>query len=166
MHDKLDMPPLITLEEYEGVFSDYFEAVYRIFKRDFVDSKPIYDNKYLRLKKHPFIDGKEYTFYHMTHKGDVENDREPDLRRMERIEWAKLVIEQCKKWEIKVWPQKRKGKKRICIWLQLENKYDYVVILDVRKDYILPWTTFVLKYNHEKNKKQKEYENYLKARTA
>lgn len=166
MSDKIDLPPKIFLTEFAGIFSDYFEAVYSIFKKDFVESKPIFEGKKLALKKNPLIDGKEYTFYHFTHSGNIENDRKPDLRRMERIRWAKPVIEKCHNFKLKVWPQKRKGKDRICIWLQLENDFDYIVILDVRKNYILPWTAFVLEFEHEKRKKQKEYENYLKARTA
>jgi len=155
---------LLTLEEYDGNFSIYFEAVYQIFKRDFVDSKPNFQGKRLGLKKYPLVDGKEYTFYHFTHSGSIENNRQPDLRRMERIGWAKPVIEECYNWNLKIWPQKRKGKNRICIWLQLENAFDYIVILDVRANYILPWTAFVLEYEHEKKKKQKEYETYLKGK--
>ncbi len=45
------------------------------------------------MKKHPLVDGKEYTFYHITHKGNIENDRTPELRRCERIGWARPVIE-------------------------------------------------------------------------
>lgn len=166
MSEEYSLPPIITLEKYHGMFDDFFEAVYQVFKRDFVDSKPVYSNKPLRLKTHPYIDGKEYTFYHMTHSGDIEEKREPDLRRMERIGWAKPVIENHKVWRLKVWEQKRKGKKRICIWMEIADSIDYIVILDVRINYILPWTTFVLQYRHEKRKKQREYEAYLKARTA
>jgi len=164
MPDNYVLPEIVTLTEYNGDFKVYFESIYQIFKRDFVESKPIYNSKPIRLKQHPYIDGKEYTFYHFTHSGNIESDRKPDLRRMERIAWAKPVIEQCENWELKVWPQKRNGKNRICIWLQLQDDFDYVVILDVRDSYVLPWTAFVLQYNHEKNKKQKEFESYLKSK--
>ncbi|MDP2302556.1 MAG: hypothetical protein Q8N03_09045 [Ignavibacteria bacterium] len=166
MGDKLKLPNLIILESFNGVFQAYFEAVYEIFKRDFVDSKPVFNKKQLRLKTHPLIDGKEYTFYHFTHSGDIENERLPDFRRMERIGWAKPVIEEYNNWGLKIWPQIRNGKDRLCIWLEFENDLDYIVILDVRTNYILPWTAFVLEYEHEKRKKQKEYEAYLKTRTA
>jgi hypothetical protein len=162
----LELPALTLLRDYKGIFKDFFEAVYLIFVRDFVKSKPSYRGKVLRLKSHPFIDGKEYTFYHFTHSGDIEKERLPDLRRMERIAWAKPSIENCDKWNLKVWPQKRNGKNRICIWLELSDQPDYIVILDVRKKYTLPWTAFVLEYEHEKRKKRKEYEEYLKTRTT
>jgi len=44
----------------------------------------------------------------------------------------------------------------------MANEPDYFVILDVRNDYILPWTTFVAEYGHEKRKKMKEYQEFLK----
>lgn len=166
MDEQIKLPELILLESFNGIFKDYFEAVYKIFQNDFVKNKPIFNKKPLRLKSHPLIDGKEYTFYHFTHSGDIEKERIPDLRRMERIGWAKPVIENCYKWNLKVWPQRRNGKKRLCIWLQRQDGSDYVVILDVRTNYILPWTAFVLEYEHQKRKRQKEYESYLKARTA
>ena len=166
MQYELILPPKILLEDFSGNFQRYFEKVYAVFKKDFVDSSPIYMGKRLRLKKHPLIDGKEYTFYHLTHSGKLESDRKPDLRRMERISWPRPVIENYKKWELKIWPQKRNGKNRMCIWLQLEDEMDYIVILDIRENYNLIWTSFVLEYSHEKRKKQKEYEAYLKARTA
>ncbi|MHB8336761.1 MAG: hypothetical protein ACYC49_11085 [Ignavibacteriaceae bacterium] len=161
-----NLSALLTLESFNGDWNKYIESVYATFVNDFVNSKPLFRGTRLRLKSHPFVDGKEYTFYHFTHKGDIENERTPDLRRCERIHWAKPTIEKCDKWKIKIWPQKRHGKDRLCIWLELENEPDYIVILDMRRDYILPWTAFVLEYGHEKRKKQKEYEAYLKTRTA
>lgn len=164
MAEQIKLPELILLENYKGIFIEYFEAVYEIFKKDFVNSKPVFNKKPLRLKSHPFIDGKEYTFYHFTHSGDIENERLPDIRRMERIGWAKPVIEECYNWKLKIWPQRRNGKDRLCIWLEIEDNMDYIVILDVRTNYILPWTAFVLEYKHQKIKKQKEYELYLKSK--
>ena len=166
MLNKNELPSLILLSNFNGIFTDYYEAVYEIFREDFVTNKPLFNGKKLALKTHPYVDHKEYTFYHSTHSGDIEKERIPDLRRMERIGWAKPTIENYSKWKLKIWPQIRKGKNRICIWLELKDDLDYIVILEDRKKYVLPWATFVLKYNHEKRKKQKEYEDYLKARTA
>jgi len=160
------LPPLITLESFNGVWNKYIDSVYIAFVQDFVDNKPVFRGIKLKLKSHPFIEGREYTFYHLTHKGEIELERIPDLRRCERIRWVKPTIEKCDEWEIKIFYQKRHGKSRLCIWLELENEPDYVVVLDIRKDYILPWTAFVLEYEHEKRKKKKEYELYLKTRTA
>ena len=61
MPDLFIVPSLITLNEYSGNFTEFFEAVYEIFKKDFVDSKPNFRGTRLGLKKYPLVDGKEYT---------------------------------------------------------------------------------------------------------
>ncbi len=164
--DAINLPELILFEDYSGNWEKYIEAVYMVFKRDFVNVKPIFRGKRLALKRHPIFQDREYTFYHMTHEGKIEDDRTPDIRRCERIGWAKPTIENCDKWKLKVWPQIRNGKNRLCIWLEMgSGEPDYIMILDDRKDYILPWTAFVLNYEHEKRKKQKEYDEYIKSRS-
>lgn len=160
------LPGLLLLESFGGDWTAYVNAVYGVFKQGFVDSKPVFRGTQLGLKRHPLIDGKEYTFYHMTHEGVDEADRTPDLRRCERMPWAKPTIENCDDWQLKVWTQERKGEKRICIWLERQNEPDYLVVLAQRKGYLLPWTAFTLQYDHERRKKQKEYEVYKKAEAA
>lgn len=160
------LPSLMCLEDHGGNWNQFINAIYETFRNDFVISKPVFRGKRLGLKRYPIFQDKEYTFYHMTHTGDVEHDRTPDLRRCERICWAKPVIEKGDKWSLKIWPQIRKGKNRICIWIEFDEEPDYIVILDDRKDFILPWTAFTLNHSHEKRKKNKEYEAYLTARAA
>jgi len=159
---EIDLPELIEIEDYNGNWQSYIDAVYAIFNEDFVRTKPSFRGTRLQLKRHPLVDNREYTFYHMTHSGMDEDQRTPDLRRCERIPWAKPTIEKCDEWELKVWEQRRKGEKRICIWLELEDEPDYIVILTERKGYLLPWTAFVLEYDHQRRKKQKEYDRWLK----
>lgn len=160
------LPEMIFLQDHGGDYASYIDAVYAIFEADFVKSKPVFRGRRLGLKHHPEFQGRAYTFYHMTHTGEDEANRTPDMRRCERISWAKPSIEKGEAWSLKIWPQVRRGKKRICIWLQMEGEPDYIVILDVREKYILPWTAFVIEREHEKVKKQKEYQEYLNAKTA
>jgi hypothetical protein len=156
------LPDLIYLEDFYGDYAAFIDAVYEIFKNDFVESKPKFRGKRLALKSYPIYQDRPYTFYHMTHSGDDEQNRTPDIRRCERIPYARPVIENCDKWSLKIWSQKRGTSDRLCIWLERENEPDYFVILDVRKNYILPWTAFVAQYPHEKKKKEKEYQDFLK----
>lgn len=153
------LPDLIL---FNGDWHPYFLVVYKAFCEDFIDYKPSFRGKKLALKRHPLIDGKEYTFYHFSHSGVDENERTPDFRRCERIKYPRKIIENCDNWKLKIWNQDRNGKKRLCIWLELEDNMDYIVILDIRKNYILPWTAFVLEHQHQKNKKLKEYNEYKK----
>ena len=110
--EELELPEIITLDEFSGDFSSFYEAVYQIFRRDFVDSKPSFKGKRLRLKAHPHIDGKEYTFYHFTHEGDFETERIPNLRRMERIGFPRPIIDNSEHTSLRVWRNKRGTKDR------------------------------------------------------
>jgi hypothetical protein len=159
---EIDLPDLLELSSFNGDIKAYIEAVYGIFFTDFVKNPPVFRGIRLGLKRHPLVDNKEYTFYHMITSGSIENNRLPDLRRCERLPWAKPTIERCDEWSLKVWEQKRGNEERICIWLELEDELDYYIVLNKRKGYLLPWTAFVLNYPHEKRKKLKEYNEWLK----
>jgi hypothetical protein len=162
-----ELPEFIKLTDFGGDIVVYLEAVYQIFKEDFVDSKPVYRGTQLRLKRYPLVEGKEATFYHMTHKGDNEKYREPDIRRMERIAWPRPVIDDSEHPYLKVWRNIRRGrggkKERILI---LHTEERYLVVLDDRKNYILPWTAYLLRSEHELDKKLQEYERYQNTETA
>lgn len=170
MKRNITLPALILLDDYSGDYYTYIEQVYSVFKQDFIERKTKFRGEELRLKRHPLYQEKAYTFYHITHKGKDEQNRLPDLRRSERIPWASPTIENCDHWSLKIWPQVRTGKggtaNRLCIWLERMNEPDYIIILDIRNSYKLLWTAFVPEYNHEKRKKQKEYETWLKTQKS
>lgn len=165
MSKAFNLPDLILLEDYGGDILTYLEDVYQVFCNDFVRSKPTFQGVRLGLKKYPIIEGKEYTFYHMTHSGDIESDREPDLRRMERIPYPRPIIDNSTHADLKVWKNQRGNDTRILIWHENES---YLVILTQRKDYILPWTAYLVEQEHRKRKLMKEYTDYIKGenRTA
>lgn len=66
---------------------------------------------------------------------------------------------------VKVWENvrttKRGSEKRICLWLEVE---EYLVILADRKEYLLPWTAYLVERPHQKAKLQKEFDAYWKSR--
>ena len=152
------LPKIICLEDYGGNYTRYIDAVYDAFKHDFIYHQPAFGSHKLRLKYHPEFQSRAYTFYHMTHHGENENERTPDLRRCERIPWARPTIEKVVEFDLKFWEQKRNAKSRVCIWLETDNGDNYFVILDVRKKYVLIWTAFLADYQNQIEKKQKEYE--------
>lgn len=165
--NNFELPDIIEINEFGGDFNRFLEAVYQIFKNDFVISKPTFQGVRLGLKKYPLVQEKEYTFYHMTHKGDVENERVPDLRRMERIAWPRPMIDNSGIECLKVWRNTRRGKggtkSRILILHEVER---YIVVLDDRGDYILPWTAYLIEGSRQLQKHLKEYETYKTAEAA
>lgn len=161
-HNNQLISNLIYLNDFGGDYKSFIDAVYSVFYKDFITDKAKFRNEILKLKWHPIFQERAYTFYHITHKGEDEQNREPDLRRCERITWTKPVIENCDSLQLKIWEQKRGTADRICIWYEVKNDIDYIVIIDVRANYKLLWTTFVLEYPHQKKKKQNEYDEWLK----
>lgn len=158
-NEYMQLPKIITLEEYGGNISIYLEAIYAVFKADFVESRPTFQGIRLGLKKHPIIEGKEYTFYHFTHDGDVETERLPNLRRLERIPYPRPMIDNSRHPYLKVWRNQRGKNNRILIFHEEEG---YLVVLDDRGDYILPWTAYLIEFKSRRDKLLVEYEAWLK----
>ncbi|MCD8387901.1 MAG: hypothetical protein LUD17_13615 [Bacteroidales bacterium] len=157
-----NLPEKICLEDYGGNYRVYIDAIYAVFERDFIRHKSTFGTHKLSLKYHPEFQERAYTFYHMTHKGDIESEREPDLRRCECLPWARPTIENVEDWNLKFWRQYRqRSGNRVCIALETEEE-TYFVILEVRETYVLLWTAFLSEYRHQSKKKLKEYEEWKK----
>lgn len=154
------LPPLMEFNDYGGNWHAYEEALYAAFTTDFIVSKPRFRGRRLGLKRHPVIDGKEATFWHMTSEGAVESERIPDLRRCERIRWPRPVIEHDQDADVLVWeePHRSHGN-RIHLYLPNER---YLVVLADRGKYILPWTAFYIQGNRSHEKYLKRHARYSK----
>lgn len=160
----LIFPDLIEMNEYGGDFEDYFQAVYQVFKNHFIDHSPKFEGVPVYTKKFPLTDGKYHrTFYHITHEGEEEANRTPDLRRMERIRYPKFIITSHAHSELLVWVENRKKEERIHIFNEEEG---YLLVLVKRKGFLLLWTAFFIEYPHQKRKKIEKYQEYIKAKTA
>lgn len=154
-----ELPEIIELTQFGGNFDRYLEAVYELFKRDFIDRKPVFRGMRLGLKKYPLSQNKEATFWHMTSEGNDENNRIPDFRRMERIKWPAHMINNSIHPYLKVWENTRGPKTNILIFHDAEN---YLVVLRKAKGYIIPWTAYLINQQSRKRKLMKEYEHYKK----
>ena len=157
------LPELVYLESCNGVWEKYIEAVYNIFKGDFIDCSNNFQGKQLNVLKYPLIKGKESGFWHLVQEGPVESERIPDLRRCERINWPKVIIYNSIQCEVKIYENQRNTTrgvlKNICLWLEKE---DYLIIIRKKNNCLLLWTAYILKYEHAKQKAKKEYEEYIK----
>ena len=109
------------------------------------------------LKRHPVIDGKEATFWHLTSEGKVEEERTPDIGRCERIGWVRSVIEHAHENCIRVWSEPRRAESRVHLWLVPEN---YVVVVAERAEYCLPWTAFLAKSERQKQALARRFKEY------
>ena len=159
----LEFPDLIILEDFNGNFKSYFNAVYNAFKSGFIDSNPLYNGLRVGVQKFPLVDGIHRTFYHITHEGDDETNRSPDLRRMERICFPRFMIDNLPHDELLVWKNTRANDVRVLIFNIAE---EYLVVLTERKDYYLFWTAYLVDKEHNKRKLLNEYKAYKKTDTA
>jgi hypothetical protein len=160
---KLIFPDLLELTSFGGEFKKLFDEAYLIFESDFIKSKPNFNNLLVTAKKIPLVEGMHKTFYHITHEGQDESNRKPDIRRIERIRYPKFIITNSKSDEFKIWENKR-GNDTKTVLLHVEQSY--VVILTKRQDYYLFTTAYYIEQNHTLRKLLKEYETYIKAETA
>ena len=159
--ERLKLPELVELADYGGDFSKYLEAVYELFKRDFIEGKPLFRGIRLGLKKYPLYKDKEATFWHMTSEGKDEEERIPDLRRLERIQWPAVMINNSEHSDLKVWENTRGTKTNILIFHEKEN---YLIVLRRGNGYLLPWTAYLIEHEWRKKKLLKEYEEYVKSK--
>lgn len=158
-----DLPDLMELNDFGGDFHKFLEAAYEAFKADFITKKPSFRGQRLGLKKYPIEYDKEATFWHMTSDGPIETDREPNLRRFERIKWPAPMINRSEHPYLKVWENCRGNKNNILIFHEDES---YLVVLRKGNGYLLPWTAYLIEEPSRKNKLIKEYETYINAKPA
>jgi len=161
--ENLTFPDLMYLNEYGGNFPNYFTAVYAVFENHFLKSNPFFHGIRVSAQKFPLVDNIHRTFYHITHKGEDEQNRIPDIRRMERIRFPKFIIDGCPHKDFLIWKTLRGRDTRILIFNEVEG---YLIVLTERKGYNLLWTAYFVEHNHQKRKYIKEYQEYIKAETA
>lgn len=160
------LPKQESFDNYGNSWNKYEEALYSIFKNDFIDSKPFFKDKQVNIRRHPIEYGKEEAFFHITCQDyEKEGNRVPDFRRCERIRWVRAFIENyncklpfCEMCEgVKVWSEPYKNNSRIHILLEEEK---YMVVIECRKSYYLLVTAFYFDHEHTLKKKLKRYEKY------
>jgi hypothetical protein len=156
------MPPnwLPSLKIYNGDWGTYVDEIYPVFKKDFVDSQPLYSGKPVFIIREPLLGGKEHSFWHVTSKGEDESSRIPDFRRCERIGWIRPVIDNANDPCLKCWDELRGGKLRAHLWLESQ---EFLVVLEKRPKWFFLVTAFHVPGEHARIKYQKRFE---KANTA
>lgn len=148
------LPGLETCNDLAN-YCDYEDHLYYdIYKKDFIDSHPTFQDAIVDIRKKPYDNNKEDGFYHVTCKNyNDQNDREPDLRRAERIRWIRPIIENYKKCNdcndcsgVLHWEEPYKNTTRIYFLLKDER---FLVILEPRNTYYVIITAFYIDYDRK-----------------
>jgi hypothetical protein len=102
------------------------------------------------MKLHPVSQNKEATFWHVISSGEDEEQRTPDMRRMERVGWIRPIIDSCKdEKRVCCWNEERNGAKRPNIAVP---DFSYVVVLEERKDFVMLWTAIYVEAAFKREK--------------
>ena len=155
------LPQTVPFSGFGTDWNAYVEHIYKIFEKDFVLSKPKFNNKDV-LYGGGQRDGKPECFWHIiTENYDSSNNqnsnRDWDLLRCERLPWIKPIIENSDNNAVLKWKNRRGRNKNILLLLE---PCDYLVILSIKKTYYLVTAYYVRA--HTKVKLLKEYEEYNK----
>ena len=167
------LPDIVECIDFSK-WNEYLDGIYEIFKKDFIDNRPIFEGKCVNFRKAP-MDGKyEHTFIHLTHKDEYHNssnpnDRLPDPRRAERVGWNRAIIENYKCSDTcencdKVLYFEEYYKKNIRVYLLFKD-VKFLVIIEKRENYNLLITGYYIEYEHTMKKYIKKYEQYKKQKT-
>lgn len=162
IHDLIPhwIPALVLLENYQGNWHSYIDAVYRYYCRDFVEHKPCFQKVPIFVRYEPSYQLKGATFWHLVSEGNEESERLPDIRRCERICWPRAVIEHSFS-DIRIWettrPWKNQQQKRINLAL---DDFSYLVVLGARAQGLDLVTAYPIDRTHTREKKRKEYETF------
>jgi len=151
------LPPILTLGNCGGSWDVYLETQYQKFRADFIGSKPsVFHPKNWSTKRHPLSGGKEATFWHITSEGTTEEDRVPDMRRMERVGWIRPMIDaHSSKDRVCSWPTERKGESRPNIAVP---DFSFIVVLEEHPTYVMLWTAFHVEQQHRRDKYRRQWE--------
>lgn len=155
-------------------WNSYLDMLYeKVFKPCFLESYPKFEGWNVRIRKEPMDGDWEHDFVHMTHENYYHNsknpnDRIPDLRRSERLNWVKPIIEHfacsveqdCGK--ILYWENYYKGYVRCNLFLPEER---FHVVLERRKNVYFIITSFYVNKDWEYRKRMEKYELYKKQKT-
>jgi hypothetical protein len=157
------LEPLSKLEDFGGDVPKYLDHVFSIFKKDFIDTTPIFKGKrVLHNKKNE--NGRPQAFVHITtEENRTSKQREICLRRCERISWIKAIIEHSDDPLVLVWEKEQKTTERTAVrtYLFLEKEKFLVILQEIKYGHYMITAIYVDNPN-QRRKHLKAYQEFKK----
>jgi len=157
------IPELVLFEQASGIWQKYLDLLYSYYASDFIDTVVYRNGTRIGIRKYPFSEGKEKSFWHLVSNGEIEEERQIDFRRCERIRWPRPVIEHSECEDIWIWNNQRGSEKRLLLYLHEER---YLVVLGIRNGYFLLCTAYYVEQEHRHEQLRQEYELFAAAQKA
>ncbi|MCI5045833.1 MAG: hypothetical protein MRY72_14160 [Aquisalinus sp.] len=149
----MSLPDLIRLNDYNGDWARYEDAIYDVFENDIKRHDLRFRGVKVNTRRAPEYEQKWFTFWHLISEGSVEAERLPDLRRCERLRWVRWIIENGDaETEIEIWENRRKSEQNVLLWFREE----YLVVLSARGANYLLKTAYCTDRTHRVQKLRRE----------
>lgn len=144
------LPELVTLESYGGHWEAYIAGVHEIFSRDLLAATVECRGVRVELDRRILSGGRCEAFWHVTSQESPSGDREPDLRRCERIGWILAIIRRAgEPGYTKLWHDKRKNGRRVLV---STFDFNHLVVFSQRKLTLFLVTAFPIARSHQRQK--------------
>jgi len=151
------LPQMVSVSPWT---QNTFNMLYKIFEADF-KNKPLKYKNYTVWFFPEMLEGRELIFWHLTHREDKNTKKYyPDLRRAERLPWARPLIEHPDDHDVLAWDFKEHdGKTVTYIWLK---NHDYLVLMKKYKDgQRRLMTSYYIDYEHKRKNLEKKYKGRI-----
>jgi len=158
------LPDKLDFSDF-GSWESFLDHLYKLFRKDFL-SKPYPRYKGQKVESDCRIldkTNKEEGFWHLLDREEEDQgERLPDLRRAEKLPWARAMLNNPGVQEMKVWNNREiiRGRESIKVYLWLEQ-YDYVLILLKLPYTYKVMTGYHIERKHYRRKLQKKYERRI-----
>lgn len=154
----MSLPDLVRFEDYGGDWTAYRDALFEIYETQLSRANLDFRGTRIACERHPETEGKDFRFWHLVSDGEVEDDRIPNFRRCERLQWIAWIIQNADTCaEIDIWENKRQGQRNVLLWYA----EDYLVILRKRNGYHLLKSGYCIEHEHARRKKRKERDAFI-----
>jgi|GEM_PF-2487039 len=171
VNNKIVFPDLIEFNDYRN-YDLYEKKLLEVYERDLWKGKLTFKGLKVLPRVHQRfeLNGKslDWTFAHFTSKGAIDENRELDLSRCERIGWIKPIIENSHLDCVKIWVNERfdkagKAVPSVVLWCEDANAKIVLTKIKGKIEEYYVITTFYLINNTRKIKSHnEEYEAYVK----
>lgn len=132
-------PPLLLLSAYGGVWAAYEDALAHVFETQIGCRGVSFRGKWVNQRRGPVTRGRSAAFWHLIQEGPIEDEREPNLRRCERLPWVRYIIDSAgSDPDIDEWENVRGPERNVLLWY----KEEYIVILSERPKYFVLKTAY------------------------
>lgn len=155
------LPELVLYNDY-GDYRLYIEALYDIYRTDFIQQPFQFDAKTIRVRREPPIRNKDKAFWHICGE-DTGQAAWIDFRRHERIRWPKAIILHHDDASVKEWSDDHHSGPSGTIRTNLWFNDEYLVVLEPREAYVLFITAYCTNHAHTVRKLEKRFQSAMSA---